>query len=301
MSIEQKHDDHSGWPLTGHEWNGIIELNRPAPKAFYFFLTLAVLFSIACWILLPAFPLGKTFTPGLLGMDQRTTLEAEMAKADAARAVWRDQVATMSFADIPRDAALMAPVREAGRTLFNDNCAACHGVSAAGGPGYPSLVDREWLWGGEPEAVFETIRVGINSTHPETRISQMTPFGASGALPRESVVNVVEYVRSLSHLGAPSQIDAKAAAAGADVFATTCAACHGADARGGVAVGAPDLTDHSWIYGGAQADIFHTVEYGRQGHMPTWEARLSETDRKILTLYVLDLAALYGGDDGDVR
>jgi cytochrome c oxidase cbb3-type subunit 3 len=191
----------------------------------------------------------------------------------------------MSFAEIEADPALMQPVKEAGRTLFVDNCAVCHGVSATGGPGFPNLTAKSWLWGGEPEAIEETIKVGINSTNDDTRVSQMMAFGRDGVLAPEQISNVVTYVRSLSGAeGDAAKIDA-----GKEVFAANCVACHGDNAKGSHDVGAPDLTDHFWIYGGDVNSVYTSVYSGRQGHMPHWGARLSPLQVKLLTVYVHSL------------
>jgi cytochrome c oxidase cbb3-type subunit 3 len=282
MELE-KRDRVTGRTTTGHEWNGIEELETPIPRAVFFFLGATVLFSLICWVLYPTWPLGSTFTKGLTGFDQRNLVTEQVAKADAERAsAWAGKVETMSYADIKADPALMQPVKEAGRTLFVDNCAVCHGVSATGGPGFPNLTSKSWLWGGEPEAIEETIKVGINSTNDDTRVSQMMAFGRDGVLAPEQISNVVTYVRSLS--GAEG--DAANIEAGKEVFAANCVACHGDNAKGSHDVGAPDLTDHFWIYGGDVNSVYTSVYSGRQGHMPHWDARLSPLQVKLLTVYV---------------
>jgi cytochrome c oxidase cbb3-type subunit 3 len=273
---------------TGHEWNGITELNTPVPRPIYVFLAAAALFAVVYWVLMPAWPTGTGYTKGLLGFDQRTAVEQSLRQATLDRAVWTKKIAAESFATIAADPALMAIVRQTGRALFGDNCAACHGREARGNSGFPNLTTASWLWGGSPEAIAETIRVGINSSHPESRSSQMPAFGRDGVLPRGDIENVVAYIKSLSKPDSARGQEA-AVAAGRKVFATTCAACHGEQATGNAEVGVPNLTDKFWIYGGAPEKIFETVWGGRQGHMPTWEGRLSPTDRKILALYLLDL------------
>ncbi|MGE0749749.1 MAG: cytochrome-c oxidase, cbb3-type subunit III [Variibacter sp.] len=285
MAIEQR-DPHTGYLTTGHEWNGITELNTPVPRVIYFFLITTALFAIGYWLLMPAWPIGTTYTKGLLGIDQRMIVGQSLKQAALDRTRWTDRIAKGDFAELQRDPAIMAVVRETGRALFGDNCAACHGRNASGGPGFPNLTTNAWLWGGSPEAIAETIRVGINSAHPETRSSQMPAFGRDSVLPRGDIENVVAFVRSLSQ---PASVPADKAAAGKTVFAANCVACHGDDAKGKTDVGAPDLTDAFWIYGGDAHSITTTVFGGRQGHMPTWEERLSLIDRKILALYLTDL------------
>jgi len=288
MAVEQQdRDGYTGYLTTGHEWNGITELNTPVPRAVYFFLTAAFLFSVGYWILMPAWPLGVSYTKGLLGIDQRKIVAASLQEAAVDRSVWTKRIETESFAEIQSDPQLMNIVRETGHTLFGNNCAACHGHDAKGGPGFPDLTTSSWLWGGNPEQIFNTIRVGINSAHPNSHVSQMPAFGRDQMLPTADVLKVATFVYSLSNPGAKN-IDPGTVEAGRKIFATNCVTCHGNDARGNSELGAPDLTDKSWIYGGDLETIDSTIWGGRQGHMPTWDSRLSALDRKILTLYLLD-------------
>jgi cytochrome c oxidase cbb3-type subunit 3 len=284
---QQERDSYTGYLTTGHEWNGIKELNTPVPRAVYFFLALSVLFSVAYWILMPAWPMGVTYTKGLLGVDQRTTVAAALSEAAIDRSPWTKKIEMESFAAIQSDPKLMEIVRNTGRTLFGDNCAACHGHDAKGGSGYPNLTTSSWLWGGKPEDIFNTIRVGINSAHKDTHVSQMPAFGRDQMLPRADVMKVASFVYSLANPDEKT-IDPKTVEAGRAIFAANCVSCHGDDAKGNPELGAPDLTDKSSIYGGNLEAIDTSVWGGRQGLMPTWEGRLSELDRKILTLYLLD-------------
>jgi len=281
-----KQDPVTGRTTTGHEWNGIEELETPIPRVVFAFLAATFVFAVICWVLYPTWPLGSTFTKGLTGFDQRNLVTEQVAKAEAGVAEqWAGKVTSMSYADIEADPALMQPVKEAGRRLFEDNCAACHGVNATGGPGFPDLAAKAWLWGGDPETIEETIRVGINSTNDDTRTSQMLAFGRDAMLDRTQIQNVVAYVRSLS--GAlPTEGNADRIEAGKQVFADNCVACHGEDAKGSHDTGAPNLTDNSWIYGGDEQSVYTSVYSGRQGHMPHWDSRLSPLQIKLLTLYV---------------
>lgn len=286
MSVDER-DPHSGYKTTGHEWNGIKELNSPVPRPVYFFLIATALFSIVYWVLMPAWPTGLSFTRGLLGIDQRTTVERSVAEAAAARAAWTRALETTPFETALADPALMARVRDTAPVLFGDNCSACHGASGEGAPGYPNLRDSAWIWGGAPETIAETLRVGVNAGHTETRMSQMAAFGRDQMLPQEDVRAVVAYVRGLSHSRAatPAALQAR----GAEVFAANCSSCHGAKGEGMPEMGAPNLTDDDWLYGGDQETVFRTVFHGRQGQMPAWEGRLSLAERRMLTLYLLDL------------
>jgi cytochrome c oxidase cbb3-type subunit 3 len=284
MPVSER-DPVSGYLTTGHEWNGIKELNTPVPRVVFVALALAAMFALGCWILMPAFPLGSTYTKGLLGANDRTFVTASVREAAAERAAWTDQITAKSYSAIQADPALMAHVRATGAVLFGDNCSVCHGRDARGGPHFPNLTTNSWLWGGTPEAIAETIRVGVNSPNPDTRVSQMPAFGRDSMLKRDEMENVITYVMSLSGGKAP----ADKVAAGKTVFAANCASCHGPEAKGNPEVGSPNLTDHYWIHGSSEDVLYGDVWGGLQGHMPTWESRLSPLDRKILALYIVSL------------
>ncbi|SEH76936.1 cytochrome-c oxidase, cbb3-type subunit III [Tardiphaga sp. OK245] len=290
MAVEER-DPDSGYLTTGHEWNGIKELNTPVPRAVIFFLWATFLYSVVYWILMPAWPLGVTYTKGLLGIDQRNIVAEQIKDAASDRAKWSKLIETESFEAIQADPKLMKIVRQTGATLFGDNCAACHGRTAEGGNGFPTLVSQAFLWGGTPDAIAETIRVGINSPHKDSRTSQMPAFGRDGMLKREQIDDVVDYVRSLSNPAVAKAIAPGKLASGKVVFTDNCVACHGENATGNIELGAPNLRDNFWIYSGDAQSVFTTVWGGRQGHMPSWDSRLSALDRKILALYLVNLRA----------
>jgi cytochrome c oxidase cbb3-type subunit 3 len=288
MAVSER-DPVSGYLTTGHEWNGIKELNTPVPWVVYAAIAITHLFALAYWVAMPAFPTLTNFTKGLLGRDDRAIVQEAVRQADAQRAVWGKQIDAKSFAEIQNDKALMGEVRQAGRALFGDNCSVCHGRDAKGGPGFPNLTTQSWLWGGTPEAIAETIRVGVNAPHAKTRNSQMPGFGQNSMLPRTDMENVVAYVRSLAKM--EQSLPADRVQAGQAVFTANCVACHGADAKGKFDVGAPNLTDHYWMHGRDEAAMYLAVWGGLQGRMPAWEGRLTATERKILALYLVDLRA----------
>lgn len=283
--MKPERDPESGWTTTGHEWNGITELNTPVPKLVWFFLIVAALFSVGYWLLMPAFPLGSTFTKGLLGADDRAAVTASVKQAAAGRAVWTGQIASKSYAEIERDPSLMSAVRETGRALFGDNCSVCHGREAKGSRGFPDLTRASFMWGNTPEAIAETIKVGINSAHANSRVSQMPAFGRDHVLERPDIENVVAYVLSLS--GEKASVGN--VEVGKTVFTANCAVCHGPDGKGKTDVGSPDLTTRIWTHGSDEASIYNDVWGGLQGQMPSWEGRLSPIDLKILALYIADL------------
>lgn len=278
-------DGVSGRETTGHEWNGIKELDTPVPRGVLLFLIVTHIWAIAMWFLLPTWPLGTTYTKGLLGVDQRQTVNARVAEAQQARAAWTRRLETEDYASLMKDPSLMAFVRSTGRQLFGDNCAACHGRDGRGRANYPDLTDDDWLWGGDPEHIEQTLRVGVNAPHPESRQGQMPAFGRDEMLTADQVKSVAAYVYALTH----PEFASPRIAAGKEVFATTCVACHGEEGKGNRDIGAPNLTDRYWLYGGDLDTIIATVHGGRQGHMPTWDERLTKAEIRTLALYVHDL------------
>ncbi|MGA0530795.1 cytochrome-c oxidase, cbb3-type subunit III [Hansschlegelia sp. KR7-227] len=288
MEVTER-DPVSGRETTGHEWNGIKELDTPVPRGVLMFLIVTHVWAIAWWFFVPAWPLGTTYTKGLLGVEQKRTVEAKLVEVQRDRAGWTNRIETESYEAILADEALMKTVRATGRQLFGDNCAACHGRDGKGRANYPDLTDDDWLWGGGPQNIERTLRVGINAQHPESRAGQMPAFGREKMLDRDQVGSVAAYVHSLSNPGASTPENVKQIEAGRKVFATTCAACHGEDAKGSRELGAPNLTDARWIYGGDLDTIIASVHGGRQGHMPTWDERLTTAEIRTLALYVHDL------------
>jgi cytochrome c oxidase cbb3-type subunit 3 len=288
MAIEEI-DPVSGHVTTGHEWNGIKELDTPVPRGVLIFLIVTHLFAVIWWFVMPTWPLGNTYTKGLLGADQRKIVEEKLVQADAARAPWVNAIEKSSFDEILANPQLMQVVMKTGHQLFGDNCAACHGRDGRGGDNYPDLTDHDWIWGGGPEKIAETMRVGVNTRHAESRAAQMPSFGRDKMLDQTQVGNVATYVYSLSNPLASTPQTIARIEAGRQVFLTNCAACHGEDAKGNQDLGAPNLSDRFWIYGGDFEKIITTIHGGGQGHMPTWDERLSPAEIKILALYVYSL------------
>ena len=282
-------DPVTGRETTGHEWNGIKELDTPIPRGVLMFLIVTHVWAIFWWFMVPAWPLGVTYTKGLLGIDQQTTVEARVTDGQQQRSGWTTRLENEPYDTILADEALMRTVRDTGRQLFGDNCAACHGRDGRGRANYPDLTDDDWLWGGGPELIEQTMRVGINTAHPESRVSQMPAFGRDEMLDREQVRSVAAYVYSLTHpdYSTPENLDR--INAGREVFVTTCAACHGENAQGDKEIGAPNLSDPYWVYGGDLDTIIASVHGGRQGHMPTWDERLTTAEMRTLAVYVHDL------------
>lgn len=277
-------DPVTGHDTTGHDWNGIKELNTPFPKLVIWILVLTFLYSVIAWILLPAWPTGRDYTRGLLGLDQGTVAVTGFREIAAERQGWLDRFDTSDLAALQSDAGLMQQAMPAARRLFDDNCAACHGTSGQGGPGFPVLADSYWLWSGDPTEIALTIRHGINA-NDESRIAEMPAFDWMSAAERGELA---DYVAALPEGGAKS--DSPAAA----LFAENCAACHGDGGVGGLGVGAPSLTDASVLYGQDAATVRQTLTHGRVGFMPAWAGRLSEAEINLVALYVADLSKTGG-------
>lgn len=288
MSVEER-DPVSGHNTTGHEWNGIKELDTPVPRGVLIFLIVTHIFAILWWFLMPTWPLGETNTKGLLRTDQWKEVNEELRAAELSRAPWVRKIAQSTPEHIEADPQLMAIVGSTGERLFGDNCAACHGRDGKGGDEYPDLTDSYWQYGGSVSEIAETMRVGVNTDHPDTRAAQMPAFGEQRLLDYSQIDAVAAYVYALSHPSSITQKNRAAIATGREVFAANCAACHGPAALGNPELGAPNLTDPYWIYGGELDDIITAIHKGRRGHMPTWDERLTDTEIKILALYVHSL------------
>lgn len=279
-------DATTGVETTGHAWDGIKELNNPLPRWWVLVFWISVLWAIAYWVFMPAWPGLTGYTRGLRNHSERANVDAAVASIRSARDEQMNALlGAQSIGDIEKDPQLLQYAMTAGESLFGDNCATCHGAGGQGNIGFPALVDDDWLWGGKLPDIQTTIRFGVRSTHPETRTNLMQAYGRDGLLPADQISDLVEYVVSLSGQDA----NAAAVARAAPVFAQQCASCHGADGRGNQALGAPNLTDAIWLYGGERADLQKTLHAGRGGVMPTWTGRLSDQQITALAVYVHSL------------
>ncbi len=270
---------------TGHEWDGIEEWNNPLPKWWLYTFYACVIWAIGYWIVYPAWPTVSSYTKGYLGYSQRAQVNKDIAAAKEGTAVFSDKIAEGDFEAIKADPELLSFALAGGEAAFGDNCAPCHGRGAQGFVGYPNLRDDAWIWGGSLEGIQQTILHGIRSDDPQTRMSMMPAFGELGILNREQIVDTVQYVMSLSG----NEEDAEAAARGQELYATNCAACHGPDGAGNQALGAPNLTDELWLYGGDKDTLVETITYSRAGMMPAFSERLDPATIKKLAIYVHSL------------
>lgn len=284
---------------TGHVWDGIEELNTPLPRWWVWVFYLTIIFAIGYGIAYPAWPLIRGATPGVLGYTTRAEFQTDMDTADARTAPIRAKLVAADLMAIDTDPELKQFAVSAGAAVFRTNCAQCHGSGAAGvkGKGYPNLLDNDWLWGGSLDAIHTTLLHGIRSaSDPDTHLNDMPRFGTDELLTKAQIAQSVEYVLQISG----QDHDAALAATGQAVFAENCVACHGDLGKGNRDLGAPNLTDAIWLYGGDRDTLTVTVTQARNGVMPAWgyvaagtAPRLTEDQIRAVAVYV---HALGGGE-----
>jgi cytochrome c oxidase cbb3-type subunit 3 len=284
-------DSISGVETTGHEWDGLKELNKPAPRWWLLILYATIIWSVGYWVVYPAWPTLSGSTKGAYGWTQYTKLEAEQAEIIKRQEAFLKSFNQASFDDVMNDPQLHAFAVAGGKAMFKDNCATCHGTGAAGGKGYPNLNDDDWLWGGTIDAIYQTLQYGVRSGHDETRVSMMPAFGKDGILKPEEIRSVVKYVIGMNK-GTNDESHP-----GYAIFQANCAACHGEAGEGNRDLGAPKLNDAIWLYGGDEASIYQTIYNARAGVMPFWKGRLDDATIRQLTIYVHSL----GGGEATVQ
>ena len=278
-------DRASGTETTGHEWDGIRELNTPLPRWWLWVFYATIVWAFGYWILYPSWPMLTGYTHGLLDQSQRDDVAKALAALRAQRQTSAAAFSSASLQQVESDPNLFAFAREAGKSAFGDNCATCHGSGAQGSKGYPNLNDDVWLWGGSLDDIKHTIEVGVRSTSADARNSQMPAFGRDKLLEPAQIDDLTEFVMSLSGRHANQEAVARAQ----PLFKEQCAVCHGDDGKGKREFGSPNLTDKEWLYGGDRADIHAQIVNGRGGVMPTWASRLDPVTIKALAVYVHSL------------
>lgn len=286
MAAKVEKDAVTGTETTGHEWDGIKELNTPLPRWWLYVFYASIVWSIGYWVVYPAWPGFSDYTKGLLGYSTRAEFEDRMAAAQSVHQPFIDRITAMGIDEVVADPELLQYAMAGGRAVFGENCAACHGAGGQGAPAFPVLADDDWLWGGDLASIHQTVLYGIRSGHDETRISEMPKFGVDAILEPAQIADVAQHVLSL---GGRAE-DAEAAERGAAVFAEQCAACHGESGEGLPEMGAPRLSDEIWLFGDGSAEaIAAQIGNPRQGVMPAWDGRLNETAIKMATIYVHSL------------
>jgi cytochrome c oxidase cbb3-type subunit 3 len=280
--MRRETDEITGTETTGHEWDGIKELNTPLPRWWLWTFYASIVFAVGYTIAYPAWPLISSATTGLLGYSSRAELDNRLAEAQLAQAVYLSQIEELSVAEIVGNEELERFARAGGRSAFKVYCSQCHGTGAEGAPGYPNLNDDEWLWGGSIEEIYQTIAHGVRSpVDPETHVNAMPNFGSDRLLPPRDIRTVAQQVASFSGVEGGA-----ATTAGATLFADNCAGCHGDEGQGVTELGGPSLSDAIWLYGGTLPEIEAQISSPRHGMMPAWADRLGDPWVKQLAVYV---------------
>jgi cytochrome c oxidase cbb3-type subunit 3 len=279
---EREVDEPTGVETTGHQWDGIRELDNPLPRWWLWTWYASIAAAVVYWVLMPAWPGLHGYTHGILHQSDRAHVVRELNDLKALRGAAGAQLQNASLEEIERDPKLQAYALAAGQSIFGDNCATCHGAGGAGGKGYPNLRDDVWLWGGSLEQIQHTITYGVRTGEQGSGDTRMPAFGRDQMLKDAQIDDLTEYVVGLSHRKANPAAVGRAT----QLFADQCASCHGPEGKGDQAKGAPNLTDGEWLYGSSRADIRGQIFNGRGGVMPTWGKRFDPQTIKALAVYV---------------
>lgn len=291
MARNPEKDAISGQSTTGHEWDGISELNTPLPKWWVYVFYICVLWAVGYWVVYPSFPVKDGFIKGTFNYSSRVELEKDVAKARSVHETELKGLTAKSVDEIYADSNLRQYAMAGGAVLFKENCAPCHQSNGAGAKGYPTLADDEWLWGGTLADIQTTLLYGIRSDKSsQTRISEMPAF--AGTLSADEIRQVATYVKAMSQ----GKVEA---GPGQDLYVNNCAACHSSDGAnpvsdGGQAMGAPALGNAVWLYAGPGKDmtvdmISAQIAAPKHGVMPAWGGRLKDEEIKMLAVYVHSL------------
>ena len=285
MADDKHRDPHTGVETTGHDWDGVRELNNPLPKWWLYVFYACVVWAGVICLLYPSIPGIRGYWGGLLGYSTRAEAMTAWHDMQARHALAMTQIAATPIEKVAADPKLMETALESGRITFANNCQPCHGQNGTGRIGYPALGDDVWLWGGKLSDIQTTITHGIRSSDPDARQSQMPAFGTDALLKPEEIQSVADYVGVWWGVTAPGTD----VAAGTKIFADNCALCHGAKGEGLRDSGGPPLNARIHLYGGTRNAIVAQVTHPRAGVMPNWNTRLDPAAIKSVALYVHSL------------
>jgi cytochrome c oxidase cbb3-type subunit 3 len=273
-------DAPTGIATTGHEWDGIGELNTPMPRWWLWIFYATHVWALGYIILYPAIPLLRDGTTGLLGWHSRLEVAQEIDTVEMTRADLYARIGELPLESIAADEELKQVAFRGGESAFKVNCVQCHGADAAGTIGIANLNDDDWIWGGTLDEIHYTINHGVRFTSdPDTRYSEMPAFGRDEILDRTQIAAVTDHVLALSGEG-PDNAD------GAALFADNCASCHGERGEGNHDMGAPQLNDAVWLLSGDRGTVQRQIHTPRHGAMPAWGQRLDAATIKQLAVYV---------------
>lgn len=283
MAEEQRLDEATGQTTVGHSYDGIEELNTPLPRWWLWTFYATIVWGIGYTIAFPAWPMISGATQGLLGYSTRSEVAEQIAVHEAQNAGLVEQLVSADLGALLPTDDIHRYGTARGAAVFRAQCSQCHGSGAAGATGYPNLLDNDWLWGGELEQIAYTVRHGIrNDTDFDAHWSEMPAYGRDEILTDEEISLMVGYVQGLSTGAEPDPV-------AAGIWADNCAACHGDAGLGDTSIGAPNLADAIWLYGGDEAAITESITNARFGVMPAWGQRLSEEDVRAVSIYVHSL------------
>ena len=285
MPTKIEKDAATGQMTTGHEWDGLKELNRPLPKWWLYVLYATIAWAVVMCVLYPSVPGIRSYFHGILGYSQREAVDQDVAAVQVQRGAAMDRIKVLSFAEIRNDPQLLAVAATAGRITFANNCQPCHGAGGGGNPGFPALAAGSWFWGGTLDEIQQTVTHGIRSDDPDARQSQMLRFGVNGILKPAEIQQVADYVMTL--FGTPTP--AVDVSAGKQIFADNCAVCHGDAGQGNRNVGAPRLASRVHLHGDSRDAVVAQITNPRMGVMPNWNTRLDTATIKSVALYVHSL------------
>jgi cytochrome c oxidase cbb3-type subunit 3 len=280
---KKRMDAHSNTVTTGHEWDGIEELDTPLPRWWMWTFYATIIWSIVYCIVYPAWPTLRGGTEGLLGWHSRAAVTKELADLQETRASVLAKIKGATLEEIEKSPELLSAARMVGGKAFASNCAGCHGAGGQGAKAYPNLNDDEWIWGGKLADIRTTIEHGVRwEADADTRFGSMPAFGRDGLLDVKQISAVADYVRTLAEL--PDSLPPEEL--GEKVYAENCSVCHGVDGQGNQKSGSPSLNNGIWLYGSDKPTIVNRIINGGGGVMPAWKGRLDETTIKALTVYV---------------
>ncbi len=276
-----------------HKWDEISEYNIGAPRWWLIVWIVSIIWSIGYWVVYPTWPTISGHTKGILNWSSSSDLNANQARFQALHDKYGEEFKKLRFQEILNNPQMMEYAISAGSNVFAENCAACHGSGAAGGKGFPNLNDDDWVWGGKIEDIFNTIKYGVRSGEEKAHFSQMPAFGVDQVLKPEEIEAVAQYVLSLSDKNYIKERRTGAGPAsrepleeGKKIFKAQCSSCHGIEGKGSRELGAPNLTDGIWLYGGSKEDVVQSITYSRAGVMPAWGKRFDDDTIRKLAIFV---------------
>jgi cytochrome c oxidase cbb3-type subunit 3 len=280
--VSDKHiDDVTGTETTGHEWDGIKELNTPLPRWWLWTFYACIVFALGYSVAYPAWPMLTSATSGVLGYSSRADLAKELELASAAKGGMIAKLTATPVAEIVNDPDLARFASAGGKSIFKLYCSQCHGTGAAGATGYPNLNDDDWVWGGTIDQIYATIAHGARAEDPDTHFTLMPNFGTDEILTREQIKTVAQQVAAMAGLDGGNTSEE-----GKQLYADNCAGCHGETGQGNIDLGALALNDKIWLYEGSLGGIEAQLSKPRHGVMPAWGSRLGDLAVKQLAIYV---------------